>query len=142
MQHRRSINVTSIMHLIYHVPLQAIHSLIVQNIKSFLSSYFSNIHYADFEFACVVQLNSRIVSACLMKKEQDGWSLHNICTNFDFRRKGIGTMLLEYVCKEFKSPLELNIDGQFMRENLENFFSKRGFHVQKKTNLTTTMHML
>ena len=62
-----------------------------------------------------------------------------LCTDFEFRKRGVATCILDYVAQEFKVPINLHVDKNARHDDLVNFYKRRAFQVDTESEADTLM---
>lgn len=75
--------------------------------------------------------NNKIIAVIVINNNDN--TLNQICTNIEYRRRGIATELIESAKKLLKKPIYLNIDKHLNYNYLIDFFMKRGFKIEGET---------
>lgn len=75
--------------------------------------------------------NNKIIAVIVINNNDN--TLNQICTNIEYRRRGIATELIESAKKLLKKPIYLNIEKHLNYNYLIDFFMKRGFKIESGT---------
>lgn len=132
------------MHMVYHIaasimPVKILAQLRVLQRESFEGK---QIDLANYAYIVLVQEACNIVGACCLREHDPAVarSLECLCVHKNYRRKGIGSSIIEYVQKELGDlPIVLHIDNGFSHNRLLGFYQARNFEIVEQCDKETMM---